>query len=705
MLILGSQYYRPPTPDPSRWESDLRRMREAGLNTVQLWAVWGWIEPEPGRFVYDDYDRLFDLADQNGLKVVVSTITDVQPFWIPTLHPHTHMVDAHGLKVIGTPRGECLPGLTPGHCTDHAEIRELSMRFMRELARHFAGSPALAAWDCWNEARWCVHCERWVCYCDASLKAFREFLRQRYGDLETLGRAWGRRLRSWDDVSPAKAASMISPAVLDFDRWLIHRARETAAWRCRALREGDPVHPIAAHVPASVTRERQIQDEEPPFARGNDFDLAAEANAFGTSTFPAWWQSDPTDIGVLLEVTRSVSQPHPFWLSELQGGAFNQGFHYGLEVPGPLQQFWTWSAYARGAQAVLYWCWRDEVWGIESGGYGITGQDGRADERVRELQVTARLLREHEADLEAYAPDPAQVGVVFDSDSVLLALHGRDGNADAATFSINGTLKALERRHLAYDLLDGRNLVIPDGLRLLLLPAAFCLKEQAAGAIADFLQRGGHVFCEAGTGMFAENGFYRDDPALRPLVGKLGLRQGRRRSTRADAACAVPPNTWGRHDGFQLRGGIWSLALEVGAGGRAVSRDPNGEALLVEVRLAKGALIMSGTFPAHAYHAERYEGFETLLSVLAARAGAVPAWQIKADRQDGLFVRAGRCGARRLVFLLTAGGPASVSVLPSEEHATIAREWVTGAALSRAPGEGFAVDLPPTGYRVLEWEA
>ncbi len=62
MIGLGAQYYRLPFPEDSRWEDDLSRVAAGGLNTVQLWILWGWVEPEPGRFVFDDYDRLAGVA-------------------------------------------------------------------------------------------------------------------------------------------------------------------------------------------------------------------------------------------------------------------------------------------------------------------------------------------------------------------------------------------------------------------------------------------------------------------------------------------------------------------------------------------------------------------------------------------------------------------------------------------------------------------
>ena len=66
MIHLGVQYYRPPFPNKKHWREDLHRIAESGLNTIQLWAVWAWIEPKPGEWIFDDYDELIELAGEAG---------------------------------------------------------------------------------------------------------------------------------------------------------------------------------------------------------------------------------------------------------------------------------------------------------------------------------------------------------------------------------------------------------------------------------------------------------------------------------------------------------------------------------------------------------------------------------------------------------------------------------------------------------------
>jgi beta-galactosidase len=53
-------------------------MKDAGLDTVQLWVLWGWVEATPGQFRYDDYDELMELAGKHGLNVVAFTPPSVR---------------------------------------------------------------------------------------------------------------------------------------------------------------------------------------------------------------------------------------------------------------------------------------------------------------------------------------------------------------------------------------------------------------------------------------------------------------------------------------------------------------------------------------------------------------------------------------------------------------------------------------------------
>lgn len=204
MINLGAQYYRPPFPEPRYWEEDLRALRDAGLNTVQLWVLWSWVEAVPGEFRFEDYDQLVALADGLGLGIVLSTIAEIQPYWIHREVPGSEMVTSMGLKVVSSNRGECHFGITPGGCTDHPGVWERMARFLEAVGRQYQGATNLRGLDAWNELRWNVHADGLVCYCPHTLEAFRRWLDERYGGLDGLNRAWKRRYGNWDEVWPGK---------------------------------------------------------------------------------------------------------------------------------------------------------------------------------------------------------------------------------------------------------------------------------------------------------------------------------------------------------------------------------------------------------------------------------------------------------------------------------------------------------------------
>ena len=132
-MNLGVQYYRAPFPEEKYWEKDIAQIKKSGLNTIQLWVLWGWVEPKPGEFVFDDYDRLMELAEKNNLGVILSTIAAIQPYWIHREVPGSEMIDHMGHKVISTNRGECHFGITPGGCTDNPGVWERMKLFLTEV--------------------------------------------------------------------------------------------------------------------------------------------------------------------------------------------------------------------------------------------------------------------------------------------------------------------------------------------------------------------------------------------------------------------------------------------------------------------------------------------------------------------------------------------------------------------------------------------
>jgi beta-galactosidase len=669
-MILAAQYYRPPFPDRKFWNEDLDAMKAAGLNTVQLWALWSWVEAHPGIFDFSDYDELVEAAGKRGLKVVLSTCAELHPSWIHRVVPDSAMIDHRGNRVISTNRGETHQGLTPGGCTDNPAVRERMRAFLDAVAARYAGCEHLAGWDCWNELRWNMQADALVCFCPHTLAAFREWLAGKYGDLDGLNRAWKRRYDSWDDVWPGKLPARPYTEMMEFEAFLQWRIARHMRFRVETIRKHDARHLISAHGSQPSFMMAGDADNH-AMNRGNDFDLAPVLDGLGCSHFPFWSKIRDEDFGVRLEATRSAAAGKVLWVSELQGGSARQGFSVYPSVSARPQQRWVWNGYARGAKAVIFWCWRDEEFGRESSGYGIAGLDGLAPERLKALSTTAAIVRAHNSLLEAYRPDPAAAGVWFDANAYNLEW-AQDGTALRARAGLKGWMTAFERISVAYDLVDGGHLDSLDRLRLLVMPFSLVVPEQAARRIAAWVRKGGTLIAEAELDAFTTIGLYRTSGPGRWLAHELGMGDLGRRPAHADALAL-------RFGGksFRIRLPVPRVAqvmlgsvvretseyitpLRAGTASQVLARDPGGDILALSDTVGAGTVISIGGFVGRSYDDNPYPDFERLLRAVVTKAGALPG--LRVESKGLLQWRTGMSDGTRILFVINSNGPKKVKV-------------------------------------------
>lgn len=700
-MILGTQYYRPPFPDQRYWRDDLAAMKEAGLDTVQLWACWGWIEPEPGHYRFEDYDGLVAIAGEVGLGVVISTIAEIQPFWLGRAVPGSEMVDHTGATVRSSLRRECNVGLTPGGCSDHPGVRERMGAFLGRIAHQYASSDVVVAWDCWNETRWAVQADGYVCYCAHTLASFRHWLDQRYGGLPGLNEAWRRRYASWDDVLPGKRPGQPYTDLVEFEAFLTWRSARHAAFRAERIKAHDGRHPVLAHCGKPAVFSSGM-DYEQAVSRGNDFDLADVLDGFGCSHFPAWENFSPTELGSRVEATMSATGAKPGWVSELQGGGASAGFGAWPAVAPAAQQRWVWGAYGRGAKAVLFWCWRDEVFGRESSGFGLTGSDGHSQGRLERMAVTGSLLRTHEAFLDGYHPDPALVGALFSQGAYQLDWAENGAQAAQASGSLLGWLSVLERSQLPYRVVDAGRPGSLEGLRLVVLPWPLVVPPAMAEALAAWVGDGGTLVTEAELDAFSEQGFYRY-PADRPLALALGVTSRGRRQAGEGTGLSL---SWdGEHLDLPVAG--WLEALEPGPA-EVLARSPAGEVTAVRTQVGRGQVVALGSFPGLGYRQERSGALEDLARALAGRAGASPALQVEPGDGELVHWRLGRSGPHRALFITAEPPVTKVSVRSAVEAPAEGGppEALVGEVSLKGSGPGgldMDVHLSPDGVAVLRW--
>lgn len=627
-MLLTAQYYRPPFPRPSRWQADLAAIAETGFDAIVVSLPWSWVEPEPGRFRYDDYDRLFEAAGARGLGVIINLWTEIQPVWIHREVPDAHMVDHTGRKVVSSTLAYMHFGVIPGGCTDHPVIRARAGEFMRETARRYAGLPNLLQWDCWNEMRWLSQTDGYVCYCPHTLARYQEWLRRKYGELDALNEAWLRRYCDWRDIVPPNLPTRTYTDSMAWQEFITQRTSEDLRWRYECVRSVDAKRPIVAHAAfPSTLATGKFFAYEMALTRGNDWELAKQVDGFGGSHFPAWLRFPAPLVGAAMESARCAAADKPYAIAELQGGASSHGLQPQQPVSGPMQARWLWSGIARGAKTVNFWCWRDEVFGRESGGFGIVGNDGFRDSRLHHLRRAAAVLREHRQLLDDYRPEPAQVGVVFEPGTYRLDWAARMPNDPAdqalppfpAGHSLQAYLCALECLQIPYDVVETGQDVSLSRYRLLVLPWPLVVDERFAQAVLAWVHAGGTLLTEAGLGSFTATGLF-NYPDERDFAARLGLIVAGRRPLDVDRLAF-------RFDGCSgtLKLSRW-LEPFVGPDLEDLAAGSDSR-LLVRRRLGAGTVIGVGSFVAAGYWESRYTDFEVFLNKIAEQAGVQRSFQ------------------------------------------------------------------------------
>jgi len=673
-MFIGTQYYRPPFPEKRFWDTDFAIIRDTGIDAVQLWVCWGWVESEPGIFKFDDYDELINKSQKYGLKIVISTIAEIHPYWIHRIVPDSYMIDHMGNKVISSNRCECNVGLTPGGCFDNPKVSELMGKFLETVAKRYSNEPNLIGWDCWNELRWNVNSDGFVCYCPSTIKKFREWLKEKYGDLDNLNTAWKRKYCSWDDVLPGKLPGRTYTELMEFARFITWRAGRHARFRYEKIREYDKKHIISAHCCDPCTMFYGFTKEEQPLDRGNDWDLVNQLDGFGISNFPLWLlKADEYLLGLRLQSIYSAVNNKVFWMSELQGGSARSGLDVTPSVSPQLQQLWVWNGISRGAKGVIFWCWRDEVFGRESAGFGIVGNDGYAKERLKFMNMTSKFLKKHGTLIDNYRPDEPEIGVLFEQDNYYLNW----SNGNEPNLSLYGYLYALERLRIPYKVIESNHLDTNlNNIKLLIMPWPLIVNQQIIEPLKKYILNGGTILCEGELDAYDSLGFYRYPGNDRKFASIIGIKDiGRRMITQETISLEIDKKIFKvKPDGFLTPFDIKECGKKV----NVLGKTKQDYIVAIEKKLGPGTIYALGMFLGNKYAHTPYIEFEKMLYQIITRTGWSPAIKIiprtefnKKQWEGGIQYRVGNSDNNKLLFITNYGKGTKVTVRTGTKNTSL----------------------------------
>ncbi|MCX6970720.1 MAG: beta-galactosidase [Verrucomicrobia bacterium] len=498
-MLIGTQYYRPPNPEPNEWEADFRQIAALGFSLVRCWIYWRAVEPREGKWIWEDYDRFMDLAEKHGLKVVLQLVPESQPEWFLSRHRDLWPRDASGQAVGQAGTGMVALGGYPGIFYDQPPAAAGIAEFYRAAARRYASHPALYAWDVWNEIQ--PHFGVFS-YDEATIRLWQEFLAGRFGTVEELNRWTLGQFSTFEDVPIVNPSARYPGAVhwkvllAEFQYWRL--ARELARRR-ELVRGVDPDHLIVAH--AAFTHVFSSAQ--------NDWQLAAEVDGFGTSQYLTerihGEGKDYLYAALYYAVTRSLTNGKPWWLSEHSGGPVFYHYGHANKTPAEIRSNLL-LPMSHGAAAALFWQYRNERIGEEASSWGLVNFDGSTNSRTDAVQqVTAAIEREEKA-LEGSVRPASGIGILLDHRSSLLET-GTSAwvkQGISAENEANGFYYACVEAGYSPDIFHADQ-DLSDACRLLILPMRTGLTQEAIAKLLAWVSAGGTLVSTAYLGMFGED--------------------------------------------------------------------------------------------------------------------------------------------------------------------------------------------------------
>ncbi len=447
-MDLGVCYYPEHWPQ-ERWAKDAAQMRETGLTRVRIGEfAWSRIEPEPGQLNWAWLDQAIETLHEAGLGIIMGTPTATPPKWVVDAMPDMIAIDRNG-----KPRGF---GSRRHYCFSHAGYRAETARITRAVAQRYGDHPAIVAWQTDNE----YGCHDTVqSFSPAARDAFRAWLAERYGTVDTLNEAWGNvfwsmEYRSFDEVElPNLTTTEANPAHwLAFRRFSSDQVIAFNRAQVDILRELSPG--------------RDITHNAMGFYTGYDHhDLGTDVDVIGWDSYPLGFlemfpfsdedkrtyarQGHPDIAAFHHDLYRGCAKGGRWSVLEQQPGPVNWARYNPAPLPG-MVKLWTLEAFAHGAELVSYFRWRQFPKAQEQMHAGLLRPDGKPAPALSEARETADAINEWgEID---HSKTPRHAAIIFAYDAEWVTQIQPQGQNRSALWAAFASYSALRKLGLNIDI-------------------------------------------------------------------------------------------------------------------------------------------------------------------------------------------------------------------------------------------------------------
>lgn len=476
--ILFGGDYNPEQWGEDVWEEDMRLFRMAHIDVVTL-NVFSWAALQPKEDTYDfaKLDRIMDLVEANGLKVCMATSTAAHPAWMARKYPDVLRTEHNGMRRKF--------GSRHNSCPNSPTYRKYAVRLAERLAERYRDRKSIVAWHVANEYGG-------ECYCENCEKAFRKWLKEKYGTLEELNRVWdtafwGHTFYDWEEVVVPNLQSEefywegsirtnFQGISLDYRRFNSDSMLACYQLEQEALKKHTPQIPVTTNLMG--------------FYKPLDYQKWARSMDFVSwDNYPAYG-AVPEQAAMAHDLMRGLKQGMPFALMEQTPSVSNWHVYCALKRPG-VMRLWSYQAVAHGSDTVMFFQMRRSIGACEKYHGALVDHAGHENTRVfREMTALGAELEKLEGVLLGGRTD-AKAAIVVDWDNWWAAEYSA-GPSRLICYAeeILTYYKAFYRRNIPVDLVSVEDDL--SGYRLVAAPMLYMCKDGFDEKLRQFVAAGGH---------------------------------------------------------------------------------------------------------------------------------------------------------------------------------------------------------------------
>lgn len=563
--------------NPDQWldredilEKDAEAMEKAHVNAVSLGIfAWDALEPEEGVYDFAWLDRVMDRLWRRGIHVILATPSGARPAWMAEKYPEV-------LRVNSEFRRNHFGG-RHNHCPSSPVYREKVRGIDTALARRYASHPAVILWHISNEFSG-------DCYCPLCQERFRDWLREKYGTLDELNRAWftgfwSMRYTAWSQIEPPSPMGQMSNLSLLLD-W-----RRFSTWQCRDFisMEKEAVHACNPELPCTANLMEAFWDYD-------YFSLAEVLDVVSWDNYPAWRGGDDERVACGAALNHDMMyalKKQPFLMMESTPSNVNWHSVNKLKKPG-MHLLSSMQAVAHGSQSVLYFQWRKGRGNAEMFHGAVLSHDGRSDTRVfRDVTEVGEILEKLDGKLYAADVPAARVCILYDWNCRWAVENAQTGLAHGMAYheTVLNHYHAFWRAGIPVTFCDMREETDLSGFSLVICPQLYMFMNGIEEKLRAFTEAGGTLVMTYFSGIADSTNLTFLGDAPHSLTDVFGVRE-----TEMDALYPDEENTVVMDNGRTYRAtGICSLLAEEGcevagtygkdfyAGGAAITRNAYGK--------------------------------------------------------------------------------------------------------------------------------